>query len=37
MISAETPILFAKACEMFILELTHKAYYYAKKANRKTL
>ena len=37
MISAETPILFAKACEMFIIELTHKAYYYAKKSNRKTL
>lgn len=37
MISAEAPILFAKACEMFIIELTHKAYYYAKKANRKTL
>lgn len=37
MISAEAPILFAKACEMFIIEMTHKAYYYAKKANRKTL
>lgn len=37
MISAETPILFAKACEMFIIELTHKAYYYANKSHRKTL
>lgn len=37
MISAEAPILFAKACEMFIVEMTHKAYYYAKKNNRKTL
>lgn len=37
MISAEAPILFAKACEMFIIEMTHKAYYYAKKSNRKTL
>lgn len=37
MISAEAPILFAKACEMFIIEMTHKAYYYAKKNNRKTL
>ena len=37
MISAEAPILFAKACEMFIIEMTHKAYYHAKKNNRKTL
>jgi len=37
MISAEAPILFAKACEMFIVEMTHKAYYYASKNNRKTL
>lgn len=37
MISAEAPILFAKACEMFIIEMTHKAYYYAKKNGRKTL
>lgn len=37
MISAEAPILFAKACEMFIIEMTHKAYYYAKKSERKTL
>ena len=37
MISAEAPILFAKACEMFIIEMTHKAYYYAAKNNRMTL
>jgi hypothetical protein len=37
MISAEAPILFAKACEMFIIEMTHKAYYYASKNGRKTL
>ncbi len=37
MISAEAPILLAKACEMFIIEMTHKAYYYAKKHQRKTL
>ena len=37
MISAEAPILFAKACEMFIVEMTHKAYFYAAKNNRKTL
>ena len=37
MISAEAPVLFAKACEMFIIELTHRAYYYTKENKRKTL
>jgi hypothetical protein len=37
MISAEAPILFAKACEMFISELTIKGYYNAEKNERKTL
>lgn len=37
MISAEAPILFAKACEMFIVEMTHKAYFYARRNNRRTL
>ena len=37
MISAEAPILFAKACEMFITEMTIKGYYNAEKADRKTL
>ena len=37
MISAEAPILFAKACEMFIVEMTRKAYYYADRSSRKTL
>ena len=37
MISSEAPILFALACQMFITEITHKAAYYAKKNNRKTL
>jgi len=37
MISSEAPILFALACQMFITEITHKAAYYAKKQNRKTL
>lgn len=27
MTSAETPVLFAKACEMFILDLTMRAWY----------
>ncbi len=37
MISAEAPILFAKACEMFIVEMTIKGYYNAQKNDRKTL
>ena len=37
MISAEAPILFAKACEMFISEITIKGYYNAEKNERKTL
>ena len=37
MISAEAPILFAKACEMFIAEITIKGYYNAEKSDRKTL
>mmetsp|Transcript_25118 Transcript_25118/g.38931 ORF Transcript_25118/g.38931 Transcript_25118/m.38931 type:complete len:126 (+) Transcript_25118:647-1024(+) len=37
MISAEAPILFAKACEMFIAEITIKGYYNAEKNERKTL
>ena len=37
MISSEAPIIFALACQMFITEITHKAAYYARKHNRKTL
>ena len=37
MISAEAPILFSKACEMFIAELTIKGYFNAEKNERKTL
>ena len=37
MISAEAPVLFAKACEMFIIEMTIRAYYHAKQSKRKTL
>merc|ERR1711981_315455 len=37
MISAETPVLFAKACEMFILELTLRSWSYSEKAKRRTL
>ena len=37
MISSEAPILFALACQMFITELTHRAAFHARVANRKTL
>jgi histone H3/H4 len=37
MISAEAPVLFAKACEMFILELTLRAWGYSEKNKRRTL
>jgi histone H3/H4 len=37
MISAEAPVLFAKACEMFILELTLRSYIYSDNNRRKTL
>mmetsp|Transcript_17716 Transcript_17716/g.37102 ORF Transcript_17716/g.37102 Transcript_17716/m.37102 type:complete len:111 (-) Transcript_17716:12-344(-) len=30
MISAEAPVLFAKACEMFILELTLRSWCYSE-------
>lgn len=37
MISAEAPVLFAKACEMFILELTLRSWYHAEENKRRTL
>mmetsp|Transcript_5419 Transcript_5419/g.4876 ORF Transcript_5419/g.4876 Transcript_5419/m.4876 type:complete len:132 (+) Transcript_5419:119-514(+) len=37
MISAEAPVLFAKACEMFILELTIRSWGAAEKCKRRTL
>eukprot|EP00761_Pharyngomonas_kirbyi_P011916 gb/GECH01011942.1/.p1 GENE.gb/GECH01011942.1/~~gb/GECH01011942.1/.p1 ORF type:complete len:410 (+),score=125.15 gb/GECH01011942.1/:1-1230(+) len=37
MISAEAPTLFAKACEMFILELTLRAWYHTRESKRRTL
>ena len=37
MISAEAPVLFAKACEMFILELTLRSWNYSESNKRKTL
>jgi len=37
MISAEAPVLFAKACEIFIIELTHRAWYHTEEGKRRTL
>lgn len=37
MISAEAPVLFAKACEIFILELSIRAWGAAEKSKRRTL
>ncbi|KAL5192175.1 Nuclear transcription factor Y subunit C-1 [Glycine soja] len=37
MISAEAPILFAKACELFILELTIRSWLHADENKRRTL
>eukprot|EP00918_Siedleckia_nematoides_P018634 GHVU01039809.1.p1 GENE.GHVU01039809.1~~GHVU01039809.1.p1 ORF type:complete len:368 (-),score=39.71 GHVU01039809.1:654-1757(-) len=37
MISAETTVLFAKACELFILELTHRAWVCTESCKRRTL
>lgn len=30
MISSETPVLFAKACEIFIIELTYRAWSFTE-------
>ncbi|RLN04640.1 hypothetical protein C2845_PM13G06100 [Panicum miliaceum] len=37
MIAAEVPVVFAKACEMFILELTLRAWLHAEGTKRRTL
>ncbi|KAL1392564.1 histone-fold-containing protein, partial [Phyllosticta capitalensis] len=37
MISAEAPILFAKGCDMFITELTMRAWIHAEENKRRTL
>ena len=37
MISAEAPILFAKACEMFVMELTTRSWANTEVNKRKTL
>jgi len=37
MISAEAPVLFSKACELFILDLTMRAWSYTDENKRRTL
>jgi nuclear transcription factor Y, gamma len=37
MISAEAPVLFAKACEMFITEITYRAWFHTEDNKRRTL
>jgi len=37
MISAEAPALFAKACELFVIEITHRAWVYTEENRRRTL
>mmetsp|Transcript_29133 Transcript_29133/g.66781 ORF Transcript_29133/g.66781 Transcript_29133/m.66781 type:complete len:88 (+) Transcript_29133:1887-2150(+) len=37
MISAEAPVLFAKAVEMFVLELTLRSWCYSEQNRRRTL
>lgn len=37
MISSEAPMIFAKACEIFILELTMRAWANTEECRRRTL
>src|SRR5574343_544381 len=37
MISSDTPVLFAKACELFILEITRRCWVYTEENKRRTL
>nr|CAG8440907.1 3970_t:CDS:2 [Entrophospora candida]CAG8444021.1 3555_t:CDS:2 [Entrophospora candida] len=37
MISAEAPIIFSKACEIFITEITMRAWIHAEENKRRTL
>ena len=37
MISAEAPVLFSKACELFVTELIHKAWFNTNEGKRRTL
>ncbi|KAM1061013.1 hypothetical protein PS2_025311 [Malus domestica] len=37
LISSETPILFSKACELFIMELTLRSWLHTEESKRRTL
>ena len=37
MIAGETPILFSKACELFIIELAYRSWIHTLENNRRTL
>ena len=37
MIAGEAPILFSKACELFIIELAYRSWIYTVESNRRTL
>jgi len=37
MISAEAPALFSKACELFILEITHRTWMHTQASRRRTI
>jgi nuclear transcription factor Y gamma len=37
MISGEAPMIFSKACEIFILELTLRAWIHTEENKRRTL
>jgi nuclear transcription factor Y gamma len=37
MIAGETPVLFSKACELFIIELAYKSWVHTLESNRRTL
>eukprot|EP00026_Physarum_polycephalum_P003360 Phypoly_transcript_03370.p2 GENE.Phypoly_transcript_03370~~Phypoly_transcript_03370.p2 ORF type:complete len:351 (-),score=51.22 Phypoly_transcript_03370:220-1272(-) len=37
MISAEAPALFSKACELFVLEIAHRAWHHTGSSRRRTI
>lgn len=37
MISSEAPALFAKACELFLIEVTHRSWIHTEEKRRRTL
>ena len=37
MIAGETPVLFSKVCELFIIELAYRSWVHTLESNRRTL